>query len=158
MNFEQLYRTYGPMVLRRCRRMLGNEEDAIDAMQETFLRIHRRWNSIHLQGPSSLLYTVATRVCLNMLRKRARAPIALEPAIVEESWAQEPPEEERIIATHFADRLFEGEPRGTREMAALHYGEGRTLRETADRVGMSVSGVRKRLRHLRERGLALREA
>ena len=34
-------------------------------------------------------------------------------------------------------------------MAILHYVDGMTLQEVADEVGMSVSGVRKRLRGLR---------
>jgi RNA polymerase sigma-70 factor (ECF subfamily) len=34
-------------------------------------------------------------------------------------------------------------------MAMLHYVDGMTLAEVADEVGMSVSGVRKRLRGLR---------
>ena len=37
----------------------------------------------------------------------------------------------------------------TRTMAILHYVDGMTLQEVADEVGMSVSGVRKRLRGLR---------
>ena len=34
-------------------------------------------------------------------------------------------------------------------MALLHYVDGMTLEEVAEEVGMSVSGVRKRLRGLR---------
>ena len=33
----------------------------------------------------------------------------------------------------------------------LHFADGMTLQEVADEVGMSMSGVRKRLRGLRER-------
>lgn len=36
-------------------------------------------------------------------------------------------------------------------MAILHYVDGMTLQEVADEVGMSVSGMRKRLRGLRAR-------
>jgi RNA polymerase sigma-70 factor (ECF subfamily) len=31
-DFDNLYRQYGPMVLRRCRFILKNEEKALDAM------------------------------------------------------------------------------------------------------------------------------
>jgi RNA polymerase sigma-70 factor (ECF subfamily) len=36
-------------------------------------------------------------------------------------------------------------------MAVLHYVDGMTLEETAETVGLSVSGVRKRLRSLQAR-------
>ena len=38
------------------------------------------------------------------------------------------------------------EPASTRTMATLHLLDGMTLQEVADAVGLSVSGVRKRLR------------
>ena len=43
-------------------------------------------------------------------------------------------------------------------MAVLHYVDGMTLEEVARHVGLSVSGVRKRLRILRERTQELEEA
>jgi RNA polymerase sigma-70 factor (ECF subfamily) len=30
---------YGPMVLRRCRHLLRNEDEALDACQDVFLRV-----------------------------------------------------------------------------------------------------------------------
>ena len=40
-------------------------------------------------------------------------------------------------------------------MAILHYLDGYTLEETAKKMNMSVSGVRKRLRILREKALEI---
>jgi DNA-directed RNA polymerase specialized sigma24 family protein len=34
VDVEALYRSYGPMVLRRCRQLLSDEENAAEAMQE----------------------------------------------------------------------------------------------------------------------------
>ena len=42
---EALYRRCGPMVLRRCRQLLKNEDLAADAMQETFVRVLRNRNA-----------------------------------------------------------------------------------------------------------------
>ena len=44
------------------------------------------------------------------------------------------------------DRVFGDEPETTRTMAVLHFVDGLTLEETAAEMGMSVSGVRKRIR------------
>ncbi|MFW5686530.1 MAG: RNA polymerase sigma factor, partial [Spirochaetota bacterium] len=65
--------------------------------------------------------------------------------------------EDQALSGHFLARLFGQEPDSTKTMAVLHYVDGLTLEETAHRVGMSVSGVRKRLRQLRKRGLELKD-
>src|SRR6056297_2879367 len=74
IDVEDFYRTYGPMVLRRCRGLLRNEEEALDAMQETFVRILRKQRQLDNRAPSSLLYISATNVCLNMIRAKKRRP------------------------------------------------------------------------------------
>ena len=68
LDVDALYRTYGPMVMRRCRSILKDEEAAADAMQDTFVRVLRYRDRLASTAPSSLLYTIATNVCLNRLR------------------------------------------------------------------------------------------
>ena len=68
VDVEALYRKYGPMVLRRCRHLLGDEDKALDAMQECFVRVLRSKERLNGDAPSSLLYCMATNVCLNILR------------------------------------------------------------------------------------------
>jgi RNA polymerase sigma-70 factor (ECF subfamily) len=56
--------------------------------------------------------------------------------------------ERRVGALMVLGRLFDKSPPSSRTIAMLHYVDGFTLEETAREVGMSVSGVRKRLRAL----------
>jgi DNA-binding NarL/FixJ family response regulator len=49
------------------------------------------------------------------------------------------------------DHIFKREKKSTREIAVMHFVDGMTLKEVADEVGLSVSGVRKRIRELRSR-------
>src|SRR5262245_50224098 len=65
---------YGPMVLRRCRQLLRNEDESMDACQDVFVRILERRARLDARYPSSLLYRVATNVCLNRIRDRKRKP------------------------------------------------------------------------------------
>jgi RNA polymerase sigma-70 factor (ECF subfamily) len=58
-------------------------------------------------------------------------------------------QEKRVALRSILSRLFRRHPESTRTIAVLHYLDGMTLEETASEVGMSVSGVRKRLRSLR---------
>ena len=62
-DFDSLYRQYGPMVLRRCRFLLKNEEKALDTMQDVFLRLIERKSKIS-EICVSYLYTMATNACL----------------------------------------------------------------------------------------------
>ena len=156
IDVETYYRTYGAMVFRRCRFMLRDEEAARDAMQDVFVEVLRRENDLVHAAPSSLLYTIATNVCLNRLRSARRKPETRDEEILLSIAGDQGPEDATLVG-HFLDRLFQREPEDTRTIAVLRYVDGLTLEETAAQVGLSVSGVRKRLRRLRARGLELKD-
>ncbi|HTZ50978.1 MAG TPA: sigma-70 family RNA polymerase sigma factor [Spirochaetia bacterium] len=153
IDVEALYRRYGPMVLRRCRQLLRNEELAADAMQETFVKILRSSQRLNARYPSSLLYRVATNVCLNVMRTNRRRP-SVSADLLLEAMAGPESVEDRVLDLMTVERVFEGAREGTRRAAEMHYLEGCTLAETARQVDLSISGVRKRLRSLREQNLA----
>jgi len=149
-DVEHLYSKHGPMVIRRCRALLGDEEDAIDAAQEVFVRLLEKADTLDMSAPSSLLYRMATNHCLNRIRSSSRRPeIANSDLIVE--IARLPDDTDIVEARSLLDRIFRRQKESTRMIAVLYWVEGMTLDEVADEVGMSVSGVRKRMRQLRER-------
>jgi RNA polymerase sigma-70 factor (ECF subfamily) len=157
LDVDALYRKYGPMVLRRCRRLLGDEEQAMDAAQETFVKVIRYRATLNDRAPSSMLYTIATNVCLNMIRSASRRPRSAGDEPLSRIASAEDVEA-RVVDRTMLDGIFGRERASTRTMAVMHYVDGMTLEEVADHVGLSVSGVRKRLRTLRERTRALEEA
>jgi RNA polymerase sigma-70 factor (ECF subfamily) len=154
IDVEALYRRYGPRVLRRCRQLLRNEDQAADAMQETFVRVLRNRNTLHAAYPSSLLYRIATNVCLNMLRTSRRRP-AVSADVLLDGLQDNERMEDRLVDTFVLQQVFSGTKESTRRAAEMHYLEGCTLAETAEEVELSISGVRKRLRGLREHSMAL---
>ncbi|QDG49473.1 sigma-70 family RNA polymerase sigma factor [Persicimonas caeni] len=159
IDTKDYYERYGPMVLRRCRALLRNEDDALDAMQETFVKVLENEERLSDDAPSSLLYRMATNVCLNRIRAASRRPEVAANELVYEI-AQLGDAGGRTEARNFLHRIFRREKASTRQIAALYWLEDRTYQEVADEVGMSVSGVRKRLRQLRQslerQGLELR--
>ena len=150
VNVEELYRKYGPMVLRRCRTLLYNEERALDAMQDTFVQVLKHQERLSAAAPSSLLYRIATNLCLNVIRSDRRHPQTQDDEILLNIAGTED-HEKTIITRHFLDRVFLREKPSTRTIAVMHYVDSMTLEEVAREVGLSVSGVRKRLRSLRTR-------
>jgi len=70
-----------------CRRMLGNEADAVDAAQDALLSAVRSIG--HFDGRSSFgtwLYRIATNACLDELRRRRRRPLVGLPGDVDDDW------------------------------------------------------------------------
>lgn len=158
IDIEAYYRRYGPMVLRRCRFILKNEEKAQDAMQEVFVNLLKHRQQLSHSYPSSLLYRMATNVCLNQIRYERRRPQSRNDSLLD-LIADHSEVEERVAASGILDKLFRREKESTRTIAMLHLVDGLTLEETAREVSMSVSGVRKRLRQLKGRAeeMAARE-
>jgi RNA polymerase sigma-70 factor (ECF subfamily) len=139
-----LFERYGPMVLRRCRRLLRDEDEARDLMQDVFVQVLRRRGTLSDSYPSSLLFRIATNLCLNRIRDRKREPCAEGEQMIERIAYHDDREASLTLA-----RLFGRHQESTRTMAVLHYVDGMTLEQVARECRMSVSGVRKRLRVLR---------
>ena len=148
------YRTYGPMVLRRCRKLLGDEQSARDAMHDVFVQVLSRADELDDQAPSSLLFRIATNVCLNRIRSRRRRPEDGDSELLVQIAERTDPAA-RTAARAALDALFRNEPEDTALIAVLHLHDKMTLEEVAAEVGMSVSGVRKRLYRLRTKLHAL---
>ena len=144
IDVEALYQKYGPMVLRRCRRLLRDEDEALDTTQEVFVRLLQNSARLSDRYPSSLLYRIATNLSLNRIRDRRRHPAVPGDEVLHQiaGWDDSDP-------PLLVERLFRRHPESTRTMAVLHYLDGMTLEQVARECGLSVSGVRKRLRRLK---------
>jgi len=145
-ELQTLYAQYAPVIHRRCRSILGNEEDAHDAVQETFSRVIIHWEKF--RGESSQLtwmYRISTNYCLNRIRnRRSRAD-------------KRQVHRDEIVSTSFerAGSLWEDEATVRRllELAddqeraiVIHlFFDDMTREQAARMVGVSVPTLRKRL-------------
>jgi RNA polymerase sigma factor (sigma-70 family) len=156
IDVESFYRRYGPMVLRRCLKLLRSEAQAQDAMQDVFVSILSHESRLDETAPSALLLRIATNVCLNRLRTRRRRPEDADDELLLRIAGAD--SEGQVVARGMLARLFAGEgplEASSRTIAVMHLVDGMTLEEVAAEAGMSVSGVRKRLRTLSARLVTL---
>jgi RNA polymerase sigma-70 factor (ECF subfamily) len=83
MAIDRLYREHGHVVFRRARRLLRNEADALDVVQDVFLELFREPEKFEARSSAATyLYAVATHACLNRLRdgKTRTRLVAIEAA------------------------------------------------------------------------------
>jgi len=150
----ETYRGYGAVVFRRCRQILGNEQDSRDASQEIFERSLRRCDELR-PGPELLawLYRVSTNLCLDRLRTqhdRLHTPLHEDlPGLESRS------EESRMLARDSLRRLFAAVEKRTREVAVYLYIDGMTQEEVAKVSGMTDRSVRNHVARVREAALRL---
>jgi RNA polymerase sigma-70 factor, ECF subfamily len=72
-EFGARVETYRRELHAHCYRMMGSVQDADDMVQETFLRAWRRQETVEtLSSLRAWLYTIATNVCLDALKKRPK--------------------------------------------------------------------------------------
>src|SRR5262245_8549864 len=151
--FRVLVQRHGPMVRGLCRGLLGNDADADDAFQATFLILARRALSIH--DPASLAswlhgvaYRTARKAQAAFARQRKHEPAAARPEATSPddlSWR-----DAQQILHQELDALSER----YRAPLVLCYLQGQTLDEAATRLRLSKSTLKTRL----ERGRAILRA
>jgi len=152
IDIEAWYKKYGPMVIRRCRRILGDEEEALDAVQDVFVNLLRDKLRLHGQFPSSLLYTMATNVCLNRLRRKKRETVRdFSGGDEEKAGSSVDISFDQIEARMLMEIILKDESEMNRAICFMYHIDGMTLKEIGEAVGLSFAGVRKRLEAFRNR-------
>jgi len=137
--------------------MVRDPVEAEDLTQETFLRAHRRRESLHdREAAVAWLYSIATHVCLDRLRQRARQTSAqseVDPDAVAAP-DPEPSAELRIEreAMSACVQAYVAELSDSyRVVLLLHDEEGLSARQIAELLDDSVGGVKIRLHRARKR-------
>lgn len=73
-----LFRAHGPLILRRATRLLGNETEAEEAVQDVFIKAMGAFERYdHRQDVINWLYRITTNHCLNLIRSRKRRRAAM---------------------------------------------------------------------------------
>lgn len=150
--FEELVKRYERQFIRKAISVLRNDEDAYDAVQETFVRIYvaaNRFKEHEGASFSSWAYTVLVNQCYTLYKKRERASYV--------SFESEPELAESVadtsgnddIETRFAkDRLLgliSKLPKLLRSVVEAHFIQGLPQKAIAEREGVSNGVIRTRV-------------
>jgi RNA polymerase sigma-70 factor (ECF subfamily) len=144
------YKKYGPMVIRRCRRILRDEEEALDAVHDVFVNLMQEKARLHGQFPSSLLYTMATNICLNRLRKKKRETIK-DFSGEEGASSNVDTGFDQVEAQMLMEIILKDESEMNRTICFMYHVDGMTLKEIGEVSGLSFAGVHKRLEAFKKR-------
>jgi RNA polymerase sigma-70 factor (ECF subfamily) len=148
----ELYRRYGPALLRKAERMLQNRDEAQDLVHGLFVDLLQR-----AEEPVDLpyLYRAITNRCLNLLRDRGRQGRLL---------AQHDSALRGVVRTRLDDRVVDRQllarlgglvDAGTWEVLVYHFVDDMSQDEIAALIGTSRKTVVRRLQRVRDELRAL---
>ena len=148
--FGYLVRRHAAMVLAVCRRVLGNEHDAEDAFQATFLVLARKARSIvQRQQVGNWLYGVAYRTALHARQIRARQQAKEKPMPNgADPIAAQPDEVNELLP--LLDKALNRLPERYRVAVVLCELEGRSRKAAADQLGIPEGTLSSRLAKARQ--------
>lgn len=149
-EFHELYRTSAPAVRARCRSVCGNQADADEALQETYLRAWNARESFDGRKPLAWLQTIARNTSLDVLRRRK--PWQSEPHLWVNAAAPEGASPTDRLA---AARLLNDFQPEDAAILRLRFAEGWRIHEIAEHIGTSQRTLRRRLERLQQRAKAL---
>ncbi|HEX4610847.1 MAG TPA: RNA polymerase sigma factor [Urbifossiella sp.] len=156
---DELFRRYRVVAYRVAHRLLGREADALDAVQDGFVKVLA--NLDRFRGQSSFktwLLRIVSNAALDMGRRRQRdgwndrPPVPATPERVGPD-GRPPPDDglERADLRRLIDTALAALPAAQRQTFVLHVDGEMSYREVADTLGISIGTVMSRLFYARQK-------
>ena len=150
-EISQLYRRLGPLIYRRCLKLLRDPDNARDATQEVFVRALRHAETLKADREClPWLYRVATNYCLNWIRDRKSTDDRRPEEILQAGSG-----ERRLAARQQVISLLDKFDERTRQIAVYSLLDGMTQKEIASVTGLSRKTVGKKLSRFSQRAKEL---
>ncbi len=149
-RFGELIRRYRVAMLRFATGRLGSSTLAEDAVQETFLAAFRARHTFDARFRArTWLWTILVNECRRVWDRRRRMTELETEAVLRSRGTVDPSPEECLIARESRQRLerFLGDlPVDQAQALRFRFYEGLTFREVAQRLGVSLSTAKNRVR------------
>ena len=156
-NFRELVRETSPLAFSAALRMLGDEEQAKDVVQETMITAWQKIRTIRSAGSyRTWVYKIVINKCYDQLRRMKRKP---EKRADEQTWAlisnhissDQPSELENRETAMIINMLTEKLSPKQKTVFVLGELEEMTHEEISSITGMSRMNVKANLHHARKR-------
>jgi RNA polymerase sigma-70 factor, ECF subfamily len=154
---EELFRRYRTHAYRVAYRLLGHEADALDAVQDGFVKVLTHLDSF--RGQSSFktwLLRVVSNASLDLGRQRGRRETVSLPGAADGDGGPSVPDDptrglERVDLRRLLDEALALLPEAQRRTFVLHADAGLSYREVAEVLGISIGTVMSRLYYARQK-------
>jgi RNA polymerase sigma-70 factor (ECF subfamily) len=165
-EFSRIVEAYSSKIYRLATKMLNQQQDAEDVLQETFLKAYRGIKSFDGRSKiSTWLFRIATNEALMIIRRKHPEVVSIDEPLETEDGEKEPVQivdwcclpEEELLSEETKERLDAGVqklPERLRVVFILRDINDLTTHETAEILGLSDTAVKTRLSRAR---LKLRE-
>jgi RNA polymerase sigma factor (sigma-70 family) len=138
---------------RRLTRVLGNDDLAGDALQDTWLRVRRLEDQSPVTNPRAFLMRMAVNIALNNLRSQSRVvPRSEVDALLEVSDPAPGPEHIAQARSELEalQRIIARMPQRRRDILLMVRWEGLPQKEVAQRLGVSLHTVEHELKRAQD--------
>ena len=140
-----LYRAYGRLVYAVAYRVLGRNDHAEEAVQETFVRAWQAADRLDVtRDPTAWLATIAKRTAIDVYRRESRRSAGAiddvatdDPAVV-----SLPPDLGVIDAAWHVRRAINTLPPDDAAIVRMQHLDGMTQAEVADKLGLALGTVK----------------
>lgn len=142
-----LYSEHNGWLKNWLRARLGNASDAADLAQDTFIRVLNARNADTIREPRSYLGVIAHALMIDKFRRKALEQAYLDELVLRPERVAESPESRLLILETLlaVDQMLDGLGERTRNIFLAVQLEGLSYVATAERLGVSVTTVKKHL-------------
>ncbi len=152
-SWDELVRQHADRVYRLAYRLAGNQHDAEDLTQETFIRVFRSVQNYQPGTFEGWLHRITTNLFLDMVRRRARIRMEALPEDYDRVPADEPNPEQIYHDARLAPDLqaaLDSLPPEFRAAVVLCDIEGLSYEEIGATLGVKLGTVRSRIHRGRQ--------
>jgi len=152
MTTEQVWEAFHTHLQQFIRKRVPDDSTAEDLLQEVFLKIHQRIETVKdVKRLESWVYQITRHVIIDYYRGKERPWAALDaPEVLK--LAEDLPDDD-VVGELFPSvrAMVKSLPEHDRQALVLTQYQGLTQRELAERLGLSFSGAKSRVQRAREK-------
>ncbi len=144
-DFNEIVRQYSGMLYNHIRRMIGNEEDSKDILQEVFINVYKKIDSFREESSlKTWLFRIASNKTIDFLRREKRFKADELPETLKEK-SNPLKHTEQSLKKELVHKALLMLKEEEREIVIMKELDGFTFREIAEIKGMPENTVKTKL-------------